>query len=234
MENELRHYGILGMKWGIRRYQPYSQVPRKSGKKGKFVGNRSVSERVQKNLDARGRSSLNALISMANKNGEQANKYFDKAVQEYNNGDAEKAEALVNAGKNWMRRTAFPERVISSFNELNDDEITKWGREIYNDYRNYGELVMMIRSGRKVIEIADFRKNMALDNFKKQWENTEKTAKSVVKKINSGRFDFTDEEKDKFYNYYDSVAEGDQSSYSKQELDELQKAMDRLTKYRSS
>lgn len=34
----LAHYGVLGMHWGIRRYQPYSVVPRGSGKTGKEVG----------------------------------------------------------------------------------------------------------------------------------------------------------------------------------------------------
>lgn len=34
----LAHYGVLGMHWGIRRYQPYSVKPRGSGKIGKEIG----------------------------------------------------------------------------------------------------------------------------------------------------------------------------------------------------
>lgn len=36
--DELYHHGVMGQKWGVRRYQSYAVVPRGSGKKGKEVG----------------------------------------------------------------------------------------------------------------------------------------------------------------------------------------------------
>ena len=48
LSKELMHHGIQGMKWGVRRYQPYGQGGYDPDHKGKFIGN--ISKRQQKKI----------------------------------------------------------------------------------------------------------------------------------------------------------------------------------------
>ena len=69
---DLQHHGILGMKWGIRRYQPY---PSGYTGDGKYVGDSSGDQKVAK-------QNVKTAIKDLNKNGSkayQATKELDKA-----------------------------------------------------------------------------------------------------------------------------------------------------------
>lgn len=79
----LAHYGVLGMHWGVRRYQPYSTVPRKSGKGGKEIG---IAKGTLKRID----------ISA---------KYPNKDVQKiYNKWDKKIAEKYTGKDKKTIRK----------------------------------------------------------------------------------------------------------------------------------
>lgn len=58
LEDILKHYGVKGMKWGIRRYQPY---PKGQGRKGKFLG--------KKNRKTTSRQNGNKTSSRTNRTG---------------------------------------------------------------------------------------------------------------------------------------------------------------------
>lgn len=57
-QNELAHYGILGMRWGIRRFQPYSVRGRKSGKRGKEIGEARKASRSTRDESSKSKSFL--------------------------------------------------------------------------------------------------------------------------------------------------------------------------------
>lgn len=92
--DELYHHGILGMHWGIRRYQPYGHGGYKPDHKGKFEGTKKEARehakeikqdlKEEKRIDKQQRKFVKKLNS---KNGIQKlakDKNFQKLVKENN------------------------------------------------------------------------------------------------------------------------------------------------------
>ena len=113
MNNELYHHGILGMHWGIRRYQSYDEVPRGSGKSGKEIG------------EAKGGDATDRPLS---KKQLKRKSMMNKAAQVYQykakNKDADAKyyrDSTKRLEKTYEKKYSGP------------DGVKKWSRDMYGD-----------------------------------------------------------------------------------------------------
>ena len=154
--DELYHHGVLGMHWGIRRYQPYGHGGYKPDHKGKFEGTKKEAREHAKEIKqdlkeakrniyekAKDVTILGRALKYADKNADQMTRKFDRvtAKTKFNGKDSD-ARRYRNAMNKYKAAKVAQERVHrayeSGLKELNNQVNTlkkKYGNEKIRDLK---------------------------------------------------------------------------------------------------
>ena len=119
--NELYHHGILGMKWGVRRYQNEDGSLTPAGKK-----------RYGREYERTSKKVMNKLNKNANRIHINA---YNKAADEANNGGIEafNAQQEKKYGKNFFKRDAY----VEDYNKWFDERFAvNWNKLLMDFYSN--------------------------------------------------------------------------------------------------
>lgn len=120
MDCELKHYGIKGMHWGIRRFQPY---PDGSGK-GKFVGKKRVAKKLLRTTNKNSRmATLRSYY--ANESGKRYAQYEARAAKAEAKGKTKKYDKLMSKANKEMSEMKENQRMAAAANKAVNDAIKK-------------------------------------------------------------------------------------------------------------
>ena len=112
-DDELKHYGVKGMHWGIRRYQPYPD-----GEHGQFLKKRQAKKLV-KAMNENSYTYANAKY-MRNKSLDRATKYAHKAEVANAKGKLKKTNKLMNKANQELSDAKFHKNTMEqAVNEVN-------------------------------------------------------------------------------------------------------------------
>ena len=178
-KDELMHHGVLGMKWGVRRYQSYSTVPRESGKRGKEIGDAKLTRGQQRKIKRLEKSRVKQLKRI-DKDEARSNKEIDKEL----NSISKRAEKADTKYKKISERMPDGEKKKKKLNKV----AKKLASISYDsEYRKTEQA--MLKEGyekcRSIINnMSDAKVSVVFDKNNKKTEKYKSAAKAFVEHNN--------------------------------------------------
>lgn len=127
---ELCHHGTIGMKWGIRRFQPY---PSGYHGDGKFIGKRSVASKaeraLQKKIDAKRHKAISEATLAGRVRKSAAKKYGKAMAKDLNENTKESKKQLARAKREFDRWDKNYKEVEQKTVKTVSDLQAKYGKE---------------------------------------------------------------------------------------------------------
>lgn len=127
---ELCHHGTIGMKWGVRRFQPY---PSDYHGDGKFIGKRSAASKaekaLQKKIDAKRHKAISEATLAGRVRKSAAKKYGKAMAKDLNENTKESKKQLARAKREFDRWDKNYKEVEQKAVKTVSDLQAKYGKE---------------------------------------------------------------------------------------------------------